>query len=136
MMVDSLAILALGHSYTYAATEDDDVGWPPKCAFRAYSESIEALNLQLHEATILEITKMKTDDQPRDYRSVLNFVADLTSVDCNALNIKKPETWKHCDDELLKYLDRVYMVLAKLDDEKEQLRRQGQIITSASVMRD
>jgi hypothetical protein len=45
MMVDSLTIPALRHSYTYAATEDDDFGWPPKCASRAYGKFIEALDL-------------------------------------------------------------------------------------------
>jgi hypothetical protein len=83
-------------------TKDDD--WRRERAFRTYSDPIEALDLQLHGATILEITKVKTQHRPRHYRGILNFVAAPTSVHWNVVNIQKLDTWKFCDDELLKYL--------------------------------
>jgi hypothetical protein len=71
---------------------------------------------------MFEITKMKTQDRPAIYGHIFALGVDISSVDWNAVDIQKPATWKHSDDELLKQLHAVWMAQIELDD-KEAARK-------------
>jgi hypothetical protein len=115
MMVRSLTAPTIKYSYTYATTDEKDQ-YNREHNFMEYSNSISWLNLRVHEATMVEITKMKTQDRPAIYAQIFALGVDVSSVDWNAVDIQKPATWKHYDDELLKQLHAVWMV--ELDDKE------------------
>jgi hypothetical protein len=120
MMVRSLTAPTIKYSYTYATTHDKDQ-YNREHNFMEYINSISWLNLRIHEATIVEITKMKTQDRPAICAQIFALGVDVSSVDWNAVDIQKPATWKHYDDELLKQLHAVWMAQVELDD-KEAIR--------------
>jgi hypothetical protein len=114
-MVRSLTAPTIKYSYTYASTDDKDQH-NREHNFMEYSNSFSWLNLRLFEATMVEITKMKTQDRPAIYAQIFALGVDVSSVDWNAVDIQKSATWKHYDDELLKQLHAVWMV--ELDDKE------------------
>jgi hypothetical protein len=117
MMVRSLTAPTIKYSYTYATSHDKDQ-YNREHNFMEYSNSISWLNLRIHEATMVEITKMKTQDRPAIYAQIFALGVNISSVDWNAVDIQKPATWKHYDDELLKQLHAVWMARVERDDKE------------------
>jgi hypothetical protein len=117
----------LKHQYVTLAEELIDDNYQPRLddfgdRQRAshYGRHCEALKYRLDELTLLELSKIPIAERPSQHSELINKVEDAHKT---RGYFELPITWTFYDEEVIAFLDKIWLEQQKLDEQEEAKRR-------------